>query len=97
MQIADPLTKVIERDILVSFFNNSAFQSRFCLFAVNSYDPYLVEFFFVLRSSRIHLNTALSVFLMYQVFPLCVWFENYSGVSVNAGFTTSGRGRGSER
>ena len=27
MQVADPLTKTMERDILVSFFNSRAFQS----------------------------------------------------------------------
>ena len=27
LQVADPLTKMMERDILVSFFNSRAFQS----------------------------------------------------------------------
>ena len=75
---------------------SSASDSRFCLFAVTGYDPSFVEFFFVLCSSRIHLNTTMSVFFwMHQLFSLCEWFENYSLVSVNAGFTTGGRGRGS--
>ena len=36
---------------------------------MNSYDPSLVEFLFVLRSSRIHLKTAISFFVRYQLFP----------------------------
>ena len=56
-------------------------KSASCLF-LNSYDPSLVEFFFVLRSNRIHLNTAhISFFLDVSAVPLCEWFENYLGVS----------------
>ena len=73
---------------------SNASDSRFCLFVLNSYDPSFVEFFCFAQQSNSS-NAAISNFLDVSAVPLCEWFENYSGVSLNAGFTTGERGRGS--